>query len=248
MNINAIILAAGKGTRMKSELPKCAYPLCGKPMIEYIVDSCKKANVNDICVVVGHKKEIIKEILKNKVIYAYQEQQLGTGHAIKCAKEFYQNKDGITLIFPGDMPLITSDIIEDLINTHLTNKNDLTVVTTIVDNPYSYGRIYKKNNQIVKIIEEKEATDEEKKINEINTGLYCINTQLLNNTLDEIKNKNTKGEYYLTDIIEILSSTNKVSSYIVESTFKIVGINDLGTLKDVEEEYKQYLEQKGIPL
>lgn len=247
MNINAIILAAGKGTRMKSELPKCAYPLCGKPMIEYIIDSCKKANVNDICVVVGHKKEILQEILQDTVTYAYQEEQLGTGHAIKCAKDFYQSKNGITLIFPGDMPLVSSDIIEDLINTHMTNNNDLTVVTTIVDNPFSYGRIYKENNQIIRIIEEKEATEEEKKIKEINTGLYCVNTQLLNKALDEINNNNNKGEYYLTDIVEILGRDNKVNSHIVESTFKIIGINDLDTLKEVEEEYKKNLDQKGIP-
>lgn len=247
MDINAIILAAGKGTRMKSELPKCAYPLCGKPMIEYIVDSCHKANVNNVCVVVGHKKEILKEILKDRVSYAHQEEQLGTGHAIKCAKDFYQEKDGITLIFPGDMPLVSSDIIEDLINTHITNNNDLTVVTTIVDNPFSYGRIYKENNQIIKIIEEKEATEKEKLIKEINTGLYCINTKLLTSAIDLINNNNNKGEYYLTDIVEILGKTKKVNSHIVESTFKIVGINDLETLNSVESEYKEYLDQKGIP-
>lgn len=241
MKINAIILAAGRGTRMKSELPKCAYPVCGKPMISYILDACKNANVDDICVVVGHKKEVFEEMLKGTVSFAYQEEQLGTGHAIKCAKEFYQNKEGITLIFPGDMPLIDTDTIKGLIANHLENKNDLTVVTTIVDDPFGYGRIYKENSQIIKIIEEKEATLVEKEIKEINTGLYCINTNLLFSSVDLIKNDNNKGEYYLTDIVEILGKIKKVNSYIVPFDFKLTGINDVMTLKKVEEEYQQQL-------
>ena len=111
MKYNAIILAAGKGTRMKSDLPKCAYPFFGKPMISYILSSCKKVGIDDICVVVGHKKEVMQELLLDSVSYAYQDEQLGTGHAVMCAREFYINKSGITLIFPGDMPLIDSDTI-----------------------------------------------------------------------------------------------------------------------------------------
>lgn len=241
MNINAIILAAGKGTRMKSELPKCAYPICGKPMISYILDACRNANVNDICVIVGHKKEVFEEMLKDTVIFAYQNEQLGTGHAVKCAKDFYQNKNGITLIFPGDMPLIDSNTIKGLIANHLENKNDLTVVTTIVDDPFGYGRIYKENSQIIKIVEEKEANPSEKEIKEINTGLYCINTNLLLSSIEQIKNDNNKGEYYLTDIVEILGKTNKVNSYIVPFDIKLTGINDLDTLSKVEEAYKKEL-------
>lgn len=236
MNYSAIILAAGKGTRMKSELPKCAVSLCGKPMINYIVDACNNAKVNDICVILGHKKEVLENILKDTVNYAYQLEQLGTAHAVSSAKSFYQNKEGLILIFPGDMPLIKSSTIEELINNHINNKNDLTVVTTIVDNPFSYGRIVRKNGNVIKIVEEKEATDEEKKINEINAGLYCINAELLEDALNKVDNNNNKGEYYLTDIVEILGSSKKVDSFIVKDAIELTGINDVETLKMVEEE------------
>lgn len=239
MNYNAIILAAGKGTRMKSDFPKCAFPFFGKPMISYIINSCKKANVSDICVVVGHKKEVMEDILKDEVQYAYQEEQLGTGHAVKCAKSFFQDKEGVTLIFPGDMPLVDYNTIADLINQHISNGNDLTVVTTIVDNPTGYGRIVRKSGQIIKIVEEKEANDKQKLVKEINTGLYCINTNLLESTLEKINNNNIKQEYYLTDIVEILGSTKKVNSFVVVDDFRLTGINDLYTLSKVEKRYQE---------
>lgn len=241
MNFNAIILAAGKGTRMKSDLPKCAFPFFGKPMITYIIKSCQKAGIQDICVVVGHKKEEIMNILNDSVEYACQEEQLGTGHAVLCAKEFYSNKDGVTLIFPGDMPLIDYHTINNLVNQHISSGNDLTVVTTIVDDPTGYGRIVRKSGQIAKIVEEKDATQSQKQIKEINTGLYCVNTNLLKDALLKIKNDNSKHEYYLTDIIEILSTTNKVNSFIETNDFKLTGINDLFTLSEVEKQYQRLI-------
>lgn len=239
MNCSAIILAAGKGTRMKSDLPKCAFPLRGKPMISYIVESCKEANVNDICVILGHKKEVLEEILGDSVQYAYQIEQLGTADAVSSAKSFFQNKEGLILIFPGDMPLIKSSTIEKLIATHIKNNNDLTVVTTIVDNPFSYGRIVRQSGNVVKIVEEKEATEEEKLIKEINAGLYCINAELLEDALSKVNNNNNKGEYYLTDIVEILGSNKKIDSYIVNDTLELTGINDVDTLNKVEEEFSK---------
>ena len=134
------------------------------------------------------------------------------------------------------MPLIKSSTIEELINNHINNKNDLTVVTTVVDNPFSYGRIVRKNGNVIKIVEEKEATDEEKKINEINAGLYCINAELLEDALNKVDNNNNKGEYYLTDIVEILGSSKKVDSFILKDALELTGINDVETLKMVEEE------------
>lgn len=243
MNYSAIILAAGKGTRMKSELPKCAYPFFGKPMITYIIDSCRNVGINDICVVVGHKKDIIINLLKDTVTYAYQEEQLGTGNAVKCARNFFANKEGVTLIFPGDMPLIDSKTISDLISQHLESGNDLTVVTTIVDNPTGYGRIVRKSGQIKKIVEEKDATPLQKSICEINTGLYCINNELLDEAIGKINNDNAKKEYYLTDIVEILGSTKKVNSFIAENDFRLTGINDLFTLSKVEKSYQQAINQ-----
>lgn len=246
MNYSAIILAAGKGTRMKSELPKCVYPFFGKPMLLYIINSCKKAGIDDICVVVGHKKEMIQDILKDSVYYAIQEEQLGTGNAVKCAKRFYENQAGVTLIFPGDMPLVDSKTIEELISQHIESGNDLTVVTTIVSNPTGYGRIVRKSGQVKKIVEEKDATETQKTIREINTGLYCINTELLDSTLDKIKNDNAKKEYYLTDIVEILGSTKKVNSFVVDDDFRLTGINDLFTLSQVEKRFQHYINKNHM--
>lgn len=236
MDYSAIILAAGKGTRMRSELPKCACKLLGKPMINYILEALREASIKDICVILGHKREILEDILKDSVEYAYQAEQLGTGHAVICAKDYYAKQNGLILIFPGDMPLIKGSTIKELIDTHINNKNDLTVVSTIVNNPFGYGRIVKENNQVLRIVEEKEATEEEKKIKEINAALYCINANLLEDALSKINNNNNKGEYYLTDIVEILAPNKKVDTFIIKDPLELTGINDPETLKQVEEE------------
>lgn len=250
---NAIILAAGKGTRMLSELPKCAYPFYGKPMIVYIINMCKKIQIDDICVVVGHKKESIENLLQDKVKYAYQKEQLGTANAVLAAKDFLEkHNEGITLIFPGDMPLIDGDVINNLIREHIENNNDLTILTTQIKNPTGYGRIIRQDGQIIKIIEEKDADDSVKAINEINTGLYCITTNLLEKALSKVDNNNNKGEYYLTDIVKILSGDKKVKAYLTEYDFKLIGINDLYTLSLVEKEYQKYINRnwmdKGVHL
>ena len=250
---NAIILAAGKGTRMLSELPKCAYPFYGKPMIVYIINICKKIKIDDICVVVGHKKESIENLLQDKVKYAYQKEQLGTANAVLAAKDFLEkHNEGITLIFPGDMPLIDGDVINNLIREHIENNNDLTILTTQIKNPTGYGRIIRQDGQIIKIIEEKDADDSVKAINEINTGLYCITTNLLEKALSKVDNNNNKGEYYLTDIVKILSGDKKVKAYLTEYDFKLTGINDLYTLSLVEKEYQKYINRnwmdKGVHL
>ena len=250
---NAIILAAGKGTRMLSELPKCAYPFYGKPMIVYIINMCKKIQIDDICVVVGHKKESIENLLQDKVKYAYQKEQLGTANAVLAAKDFLEkHNEGITLIFPGDMPLIDGDVINNLIREHIENNNDLTILTTQIKNPTGYGRIIRQDGQIIKIIEEKDADDSVKAINEINTGLYCITTNLLEKALSKVDNNNNKGEHYLTDIVKILSGDKKVNAYLTEYDFKLTGINDLYTLSLVEKEYQKYINRnwmdKGVHL
>lgn len=250
---NAIILAAGKGTRMLSELPKCAYTFYGKPMIVYIINMCKKIQIDDICVVVGHKKESIENLLQDKVKYAYQKEQLGTANAVLAAKDFLEkHNEGITLIFPGDMPLIDGDVINNLIREHIENNNDLTILTTQIKNPTGYGRIIRQDGQIIKIIEEKDADDSVKAINEINTGLYCITTNLLEKALSKVDNNNNKGEYYLTDIVKILSGDKKVKAYLTEYDFKLTGINDLYTLSLVEKEYQKYINRnwmdKGVHL
>ncbi len=243
----AVILAAGKGTRMKTDLPKCAFPLLKKPMVEYLVDEIKKTSIDKIICVVGHKKEVLMDILQDKVEYAFQEEQLGTGHAVLCAKKIIGDNPGYTIIMPGDTPLIDEKIINSLIDAHLLNKNDVTIATIKLDNPTSFGRIKRnKENNIIKIVEEKDCSSEEKKIKEVNTGLYLIDNKLLFEALDKIDNKNASKEYYLTDIIEILSKTNKIGSFTIEDTYKIKGINDLYVLSKVENALRKDINKKHM--
>jgi len=233
----AIVLAAGKGTRMKTELPKCAYPLLKKPMIAYIVENLKNTGLLDeLIVVVGHKKEIMIEILNSTVSYAYQEEQLGTGHAVMMAKDLIKDIEGYTIILPGDMPLIDETVIKEAITAHIKSMNDLTLVSTIVDDPSGYGRIIRNGkNSLDSIIEENEATDEQKTLNEINTGIYIIRNDMLFGSLDKIGNENSKGEYYLTDIVKIMKSANaKIGTYILKNSYKAMGVNDLYALSIAE--------------
>ncbi|HKM30051.1 MAG TPA: sugar phosphate nucleotidyltransferase [Bacilli bacterium] len=230
----AIILAAGKGTRMETDLPKCAYPINGTPMVEYIVNSCRKSGINKILVVVGHKKEHIQKIFNGSVEYVLQEQQLGTANAVMCTKSILAEKEGFCLIFPGDMPLINEDIITKLVNYHSDNKNDLTIVTTKIDIPDGYGRIYREDGKIKKIVEALDATPEILAINEINSGVYCVDIKLLFSALDKVKNNNRKKEYYLTDIVEILCDDYKVDTFVVADSNYLLGINDVSTAQKVE--------------
>lgn len=240
MNKYAIILAAGKGTRMHSELPKCAYPFCNKPMIKWIVEGCNKAGVHDIVAVVGFKKEQIKEVLGDTVSYAIQAEQKGTGDAAKCTKEYFKNKEGLCLVFPGDVPLIDEVIINELIDTHINSHNALTIVSTIMDDASYYGRIYRENGQVKRIIEAKDCTPEQLKINEINSGLYCVDLKLMFEALDKIEDHNKSHEYYFTDIVSIIGKNNKVDTFVVreEDSYKLIGINDVNTLKKAEDIFR----------
>ena len=224
---NAIILAAGKGTRMKTELPKCAFPLLKKPMVTYIIEALESISIDQIICVVGHKKEVLQDILKDRVKYAIQEEQLGTGHAVKCALDFIDD-NGYTIILPGDTPLIDKEILDQLIEVHKSNKNDFTIGTIVLDNPFGFGRIVRdSSNSVLRIVEE------------INTGLFLVDNKLLKKALLEIKNNNAKGEYYLTDIVEILSKEAKIGTFTIKDTYKLNGINDLYTLSLVEKQFRE---------
>lgn len=233
----AIILAAGKGTRMKTDLPKCAYPLLKKPMIAYIVEHLYKSTVIDeLITVVGHKKEVLQEILNSTVKYAVQEEQLGTGHAVLSAQDLITDMDGYTIILPGDMPLIDASVIKEAVEEHNEFRHDLTVVSTVLEEPFGYGRIIRDEaGYLNSIVEENDASKEEKKIKEINTGIYIISNQFLIPALKKIKNKNAKNEYYLTDIVKILKDDKMlVGTYLLKNSHKAMGVNDLYTLSKAE--------------
>lgn len=227
--INAIVLAAGKGTRMKTEMPKCVVPLIKKPMLEYIIDSINKSRVDKKIIVVGYKHEIYEEMFEE--CFAYQEEQLGTAHAVKMALP-YLDEDGISVILPGDAPLIDENLINALIAEQEKTNKPLIVGTMLLDNPFGYGRIIKRGNDVLRIVEEKEATEEEKLIKEVNTGVMVVRNKDLISAIEQVKNDNKKHEYYLTDIVEILC-LKKVGSLVLDD--RVVGINDLYTLSKVEE-------------
>jgi len=245
----AIILAAGKGTRMKTELPKCAYPLLRKPMIAYIVEHIRNTSLFDeVIVVVGHKKEVIQEILGDTVTYAVQEEQLGTGHAVKICAPYIKDTQANIMILPGDMPLVDESVIEKAINDHESRRHDLTIVTTKLDDPSGYGRIVRNESGYLDyIVEHHEATNGQLLINEINTGMYVVRAKELFDALSEVKNDNSKREYYLTDIVGIMQKHNQViGAFLLKESYKSMGVNDLYALSIAEAKLRLHINKRWM--
>ncbi len=232
----SIILAAGQGTRMKSSKLKMLHQLGGKPMIGHIVDTLEEIKTEDIIVVVGHKAEDVKNYLGTKVQYVEQKEQLGTGHAVLQVEPILKHRDGITLIINGDTPLLTKTTLEALINEHKTRDVALTILSTELANPTSYGRIIRDNNQeVIKIVEEKDASISERRIKEVNSGIYCFDNAKLFQALGKINNNNKQGEYYLTDVIEILRHLGeRIVAFETFNSNELVGINDRIALAEAE--------------
>ena len=244
----AVILAAGKGTRMKTEIPKCAYPLMKKPMIKYIVEALDNSyEIDESILVVGHKKEVFEEMLGNKVKYAFQSLQKGTGHAVKVALPLLDDEEGNVLITCGDMPLIDEGIIKSIFDFHNQNSNDITVISTYVYGENTYGKIVRDNKgKFVKIVEHKECSLEQKTNPEINTGVYLVKTKVLKDCLNEIQVENEK-ECYLTDIIEVGNKKGyKIEAFASSSSMKFTGINDLYTLSVVEAYIRKEINKKHM--
>lgn len=232
----AVLLAAGEGKRMKSAIPKVLHKVCGKEMVNHVIDILREAGINDVNVIVGKGAEKVKENTESRnVSYSLQEKQLGTGHAVKCAKDFLLNKKGTVAIFTGDAPLITADTVKKLIVFHENNNYKGTMLTSIVDNPYGYGRVVREHNgEVNRIVEHKDCTEEELKINEINAGMYCFDIEALLNSIDKLSNNNAQGEYYLTDVIEILKGSNEKIGAIPVDFEETMGVNSRIQLADVE--------------
>ncbi|WP_208320365.1 bifunctional UDP-N-acetylglucosamine diphosphorylase/glucosamine-1-phosphate N-acetyltransferase GlmU [Hypnocyclicus thermotrophus] len=225
----SLVLAAGKGTRMKSELPKVLHKVNGIPMVIKIDNELKKAGIDKNILILGHKKELIISEFKNRNInieHVTQEEQLGTGHAIMQAKDSLKDFEGTVIVTCGDTPLIRNTTIEQFVKFHNEKNASATILTAKVENPFGYGRIVKNNDKVIAIIEEKEASEDIKKINEINSGVYCFDSKKLFSSLEKIDNNNEKGEYYLTDVIKILVNNNElVESYLLEDNQEILGVN-----------------------
>lgn len=240
----ALILAAGKGTRMKSDKAKVLHELNGKPLLHYSVVAAKVAGAEKTVAVIGHQADKIRELFSNSgCVFVEQNPQLGTGHAVLQAKDVLADYKGLTVILCGDVPLLKPATIKSLIDNHLAESAVVSVLTTIPPPPHAYGRIVKDDKgNVLKIVEHKDATEDEKKIGEINTGIYCVDTKFLFDALSKVTNNNQQGEYYLTDIVEIaVREGQKVKSFIAGDYVEVMGINTLEELARAE----KYLQNNG---
>jgi len=243
----SIILAAGKGERMKSDLPKVLHHLAGKPLLAYVLDTVESLNLARTGVVVGYQGEKVIYFLGDKdVEVIWQKEQLGTGHAVMQAEPFFRDFSGDILVLCGDVPLLRAQTIISLLRTHQEKKAKATVLTAILEDPRGYGRIIrKKDGSVERIVEDKEATPEEKKIREINTGEICFSAPSLFSALKKVRSDNLQKEYYLTDVLEILREEGeKVEALEVQNPWETKGVNSIQELIQMEE----YLANRKIEL
>ncbi len=226
MTIDVVILAAGKGTRMVSDLPKPLHPLLGKPLINYVIDAAAPLSENPPVIVIGHGAEITKETLGDQLRYAVQDDLLGTGHAVQQAENLLSGQSDLILVLYGDMPLVRTQTLENLVKTQESNSGPLTLLTLLEDNPRGFGRIARDPaGMIQKIVEEVDATPEQLEIKELNAGMYCIKADWLWNSLEKLV-PSSSGEYYLTDLVELAANEGQqVASVQIEDTDELIGIN-----------------------
>lgn len=235
-NRYAVILAAGQGTRMKSKLYKVLHPVCGKPMVQHVVDQISKLNIQKTVTIIGHGAEKVKIELGEQTEYALQESQLGTAHAVMQAEGILGDKDGVTIVVCGDTPLISAETMGALFKQHEELAAKATILTAKMEDPTGYGRIIRNEYGLVeKIVEHKDATDAERKINEINTGTYCFDNSALFAALKKVSNENVQGEYYLPDVIEIIKKQGEVvTAYQTDAFEETLGVNDRIALAEAE--------------
>lgn len=230
MSVNSIILAAGKGTRMKSDKSKVLHEIFGKTLLGYVLDAVNKTGMVDKSyVIVGHQAEAVSEFVSKNyenAQTALQSPQLGTGHAVSMVCPQLENFDGEVIILCGDTPLVTAETLKKFIEFHREKKSDLTVMSAIFENPTNYGRIIRDGEKLASIVEEKDATSEQKAIKEVNAGIYCLNWAKIKPAVSQLTSNNAQGEYYLTDIISWgVKNKLNTNAYILENNQEIFGIN-----------------------
>lgn len=233
MSLYSIILAAGEGKRMKSNIAKPLQQAAGKALVEWVVDTACEAGSDENIVVIGHKAEDMKAYLGDRVKYAVQSERLGTGHAVMQGIELLDGIEGTVMVLYGDAPLIQAETLIRVREDHIKKKRAATVITAYIDDPYGYGRIVRENGEIIKIVEQKDADEDEQEIKEINSGMYFFDIGKLRRALKRITNNNAQGEYYITDVVEImLNDGDKVGAYVTELE-QILGVNDKVQLSQV---------------
>ncbi len=225
----AIVLAAGKGERMKSDIPKVLHRISGRPMITVLIDTLAKLDFARLIVVIGYKGEMVKDELPGYPIsFVWQHEQLGTGHAVQMAREVIGDFKGTTLVALGDVPFLSAGSVERLFEVHEKTRAAATCLSAVVEDPAGYGRIVRDgNSSLIKgIVEDKDASKQERSIQEINTGTFCFDTQQLFAALDKVDNKNKQGEYYLTDTIKIMRNNGlRVAVVTAENPDEVLGVN-----------------------
>ena len=241
-----IILAGGKGTRMHSELPKVCHEICGKPLVSHVIAANEAAGVSDIAVIVGYRAELVKAVLPESVRTYLQAEQLGTGHAVMQALPFIENFDGNVLVLMGDAPMIRAETLKGLIAAREAGNFGAVVLSAHFDDPTGYGRMVKDGDELIKIVEEKDASPEEKTIHEINSGMYCFDAKALVSVLSKITPQNAQGEYYLTDTIELLREAGlAVGTYPTDDPEDLAAVNNPEQLAECERLMKKRLDKQA---
>ncbi len=248
INRYAVILAAGQGTRMKSKLYKVLHPVCGKPMVEHVVDQVSKMELEKIVTIIGHGAEKVKSQLGDRSEYALQEEQLGTAHAVMQAEPVLDGKEGVTLVVCGDTPLVTSETMEALLKRHEETGAKATILTAEPEDATGYGRIIRNDEgNVERIVEHKDASEEERRVKEINTGTYCFDNKVLFDLLKEVDNDNVQGEYYLPDVIELLKKQGEVvTAYQTPDFDETLGVNDRVALSKAETIMKKRINEQHM--
>lgn len=224
----AIVMAAGKGTRMKSKKSKLVHKIYGKEIIRRAVENVKRAGIEEVITVVGYQKEQIEEVLKDTVKYAVQDEQLGTGHAVMQAAKLLEGRKGKVLVLNGDHPIMRPETLKNLVDVSNSRGESATILTIVHDNILPYGKIiHDEQGNIKQIIEHKDCTPEQQQIREVNLGMYCFDIEELQSALKELKNDNVQNEYYLTDVIKIMYDKGlKTGSIVVSDNAEVLGVND----------------------
>lgn len=247
-NLFAVVLAAGKGTRMKSRKHKLLHPVCGRPIIDWIIDGLEQIGVEETVVVIGHRAEQVQEHLGDRVTYALQEEQLGTAHAVMQVEPILGDREGNTLVFNGDHPLFRPETFEQLVASHQETQAAATMLSALLDDPFGYGRVLRDpEGGVDRIVEQKDANEEEQAICEINTGAFCFDNQKLFPALRHVQNDNAQSEYYLPDVITVLKENGeRIEAFVLEDSNEAMGVNNRIQLAEAEKVMRRRLLDKHM--